>query len=204
MRAIGQGPLRFAIGGACLSFLVLLSGVTSGKEIKAQETPLKTRLEWTNSANKVKHRADWSSGFTSRFWSSSWAHFDRYLFVVLVEAAPNVYWKDYTKKLSKRKEIANAIKSVYSPDAKLKIDFDSKFDCSSFTCVPFMDTVHPQWTCMFYSNNNFVSNRPKSEGVLERGSENSSILKGFYCKKDVKINSEEIREVVGSFYLKRS
>ena len=203
MRMIGKGHVRFAIGGACLSFLVLLSGVTSGKEIEAHETPLKTRLEWTNSANSVQHNVEWSSGFKARYWSSSWAQLDRFLFAVLLEPAPNVSWSDYTKKLSKRKEIANAIKSVYSPDAKLKIDFDSKFDCSSFTCVPFMDTVHPQWTCMFYSNNNFVSNRPKSEGILARGAENNSILRGVYCKNDINITPEEATEIVDSFYIKR-
>ena len=203
MRAIGQGHLRFAIGGACLSLLIIFSGVTSGKEIKAHETPLKTRLEWTNSANDVTHRADWSGGFKSRYWASRWAHFDRYLFAVLLEPAPNVSWSDYTKKLSKRKEITNAIKSVYSSDAKLKIDIDSKFDCSSFTCVPFMDKAHSEWRCMFYSNNNFVSSNPKSEGILDRGAKNNSIVRGVYCKNDINITTEEATEVVNSFYIKR-
>ncbi len=203
MRALGQGHLRFAIGGACLSFLVLLSGVTSGKEIKAHETPLKTRLEWTKNTRKEYHQVKWGSGFKARYWESWRWHSDRYLFANVSEPAPNVYWSDYTKKLSKRKEIANAIKSVYSSDAKLKIDFDSKFDCSSFTCVPFMDTVHPQWTCMFYSNNNFVSNRPISEGILARGAENNSILRGVYCKNDINITPEEATEIVDSFYIKR-
>ncbi len=183
---------------------MLLSGVTSGKEIKAHETPLKTRLEWTNSANKVKHQADWASGFKSRYWASEWWHSDRYLYANVSEPAPNVYWGDYTKKLSKRKEIANAIAKVVPPKTKLKIDFDSKFDCSSFTCVPFLYVARiSQWRCMYFRNSDFASIVPKSEGIVGRDKNNSSILKGYFCNKNSNITPEEATEMVDSFYYKR-
>ena len=203
MRMIGKGHVRFLLGGACLSFLVLLSGVTygtDGKEIKAHETPLKTRLEWTKNTSDEYHQVKWDSGFKAQYWESWRWHSDRYLFAVLTVLAPNVSWKGNPKT---KKEIKKLIKSTYSPKGKVKIDFDGKFGCGSFNCVPFVDTGVPLRPCISFSNYDFVSNLPKSEGVLSRGASNSMTLYGVYCKNNSIGTPTEISEVVDSFYYKK-
>lgn len=208
MHMIGQKSLRRLMIGTCLFLPVLFPCVGYGnhaKSIEAQKTPLKTRLEWTKSqveSTNSRHEVEWSSDFKARYWLSSWWQSDRYLFAVLSELAPNVSWSGDPRT---KGEIKKLINNTYSPKGQLEIDFSGSFGCASFNCVPFVDTGLPEQRCISFSNYEFASGSPQSEGVQDRDASNKSTLYGVYCRRNSMINitETEISEVVESFYVEK-